>query len=419
MRNACAEDPKKVLANEPDGVTRPQWTSWSAVAAAMVATLAAVTPAFTVGALTGPITDDLEVSSASFGLVLALFFAATALGSPVASRLAESLGAAVQLAVSMVLAGVVMAAIGAVSSLVALAVLLTLGGIANSLVGPAAGLMLGSAVSDRRLSLASGLLQAALAAPPLSAGLAVRFLAEPYGWRLAFPAGGILVALSAGACVLVRGLASDRRQEDSGVRGSLAVGRGVLLLWALGAAFGTIGVTATASFLVPIATAGGFPVATAGLLALAAGAIAAVTRIGAGLLADLAPRTNLVAVTGMMLAGGAGLTVMVLSNAGVFLAGLLLVVVGLWGWNGLLVASAVRLLPGSPARSLGVLQVGFFSGAPAAPLVFGTLSETVGVGGALLGLAASAVAGAGAVAAGEFHRRRLNEEAERISYDGG
>lgn len=399
-------------------------TRWTAVVAAVVATLAAVTPAFTAGALTGPITDDLEVSSASFGLALALFFAATALGSPVSARLAEHLGAAPQFGIATVLAGAVMAGIGAVSSLAALALLLTIGGLANSLVGPAAGLVLGSVVSERRLSLASGLVQAALAAPPLSAGLVVRFLAEPYGWRLAFPVGGALVALSAGACVLARGLAPDWRREDSGVTGSpvvgpedapgtafkaSATGRGVLLLWALGASFGTVGVTATASFLVPIATTGGFPVATAGLLALAAGAIAAIVRVGAGLLADLRPRANLVAVSGMMLAGGAGLAVMALGTPQTFLAGILVVVVGLWGWNGLLVASAVRLLPGSPARSLGVLQVGFFSGATAAPLLFGTLSEAVGVGGALLALAASAAAAALAIAAGELRRRRLLE----------
>lgn len=404
-------------------------TRWGAVAAATAATFAAATPAFTAGALSGRITSELGIGAASFGFALALFFAATALGSPISARIAERLGAAVQFATATVLAGTIMARLGTVSSLIALAALLAAGGLANSLVGPAAGLVLGSVVSDRRLFLASGLVQAALAAPPLSAGLLMRFLAEPYGWRAAFSAGGVLVVLSATASVLARKQGQIRK--GSGPQGSTAYSgeivpipekmnagaKIVLLLWALGAALGTIGVTATASFFVPIASASGFPVATAGLLVLAAGALAALVRIGAGMLADLRPRSNLAAVVGMMLAGGAGLLVMVVGNSGTFLVGIVVVVAGLWGWNGLLVASAVRLLPGGPARSLGVLQVGFFSGATAAPLVFGILSGVVGIGGALVAVAASAVAGAGAVAAGEFYRRSLQKEKKEVLYD--
>jgi hypothetical protein len=129
-------------------------------------------------------------------------------------------------------------------------------------------------------------------------------------------------------------------------------------------------------------------------------------RVGTGILADRRPRANLDAVVGMMLVGAAGLLVIALGTPATFLVGALLVVAGLWGWNGLRVASAIRLLPGSPARALGGLQVGFFSGATAAPLIFGALSEAVGVGGALLAVAVCAIAGAGAVATGELYRRR-------------
>lgn len=346
-------------------------TRWGAVAAAIIATLAAVTPAFIAGALTGPITSDLGLSTASYGLALSLFFAATALGSPVSARIVERLGAAAQFAAATVLAGIIMTGLGAVSSLISLAALLAAGGFVNSLVGPAAGLVLGSAVSDRRLSLASGLVQAALAAPPLSAGLLVSFLAEPYGWRAAFTAGGVLVIFSAAASMLAQKRSQGRKKtgpQKSAADGVEAVpipekvtekvnagARIMLLLWALAAALGTVGVTATASFFVPIASASEFTVATAGLLALAAGALAALVRVGVGMIADLRPRYNLAGVVGMMLAGGAGLLVMVAGNSGAFLVGAVVVVAGLWGWNGLLVASAVRLLPGSPARSVGVL----------------------------------------------------------------
>jgi MFS family permease len=189
------------------------------------------------------------------------------------------------------------------------------------MVQPAVGLILGSAVSPRRLSLASGLIQAALAAPPLSAGLLVRFLAQPYGWRAALSVGGALVALSALASAFARD--RSRSRKDSGISEppatggenaslatpSKAAGGRVLLLWSVGGALGTVGVTATAAFFVPIATRSGFPAATAGLLALCAGALAAIVRVGAGAIADLRPRANLPAVVGMMLSGSGGLAV--------------------------------------------------------------------------------------------------------------
>jgi hypothetical protein len=291
-------------------------------------------------------------------------------------------------------------ALGAVSSLLALAALLAVGGTVNSMVQPAVGLILGSAVSPRRLSLASGLIQAALAAPPLSAGLLVRFLAQPYGWRAALSVGGALVALSALASAFARD--RSRSRKDSGISEppatggenaslatpSKAAGGRVLLLWSVGGALGTVGVTATAAFFVSIATRSGFPAATAGLLALCAGALAAIVRVGAGAIADLRPRANLPAVVGMMLSGSGGLAVIAvglsMGTPATFLVGAVVLVAGLWGWNGLLIASAVRLLPGSPVRSLGALQVGFFSGATAAPLLFGVLSENMGVRETLL-----------------------------------
>ena len=394
-------------------------TRWGAVAAAVLVTVAAVTPAFAVGALMVPVTGGLGISAATFGLCLSGFFAFTAIGSPFSARLAENIGAAPQLAAAALAAGALMVGLGFVSSVAALAALLTAGGLANSLVAPAAGLILGSEVSLKRLSLASGMVQAALATPPLTAGLLVRFLAEPHGWRIALVVGGAIIAVSSSVAVFAR------HEKEAGysprpLTGNVAAspdavtetaGSRVLLLWSAGSALGTVGVTATASFLVPIAINAEFTAATAGLLALATGALAAFVRVAAGMLADRRPQNNVVAVICMMVAGSVGLATMSFGTTITFLVGALLVVVGLWGWNGLMVASAVRLLPGRPARALGGLQVGFFLGATAAPLLFGTLSTTVGVKGALSTMAAIAIVGAGVVATGEIYRRRTTSGA--------
>lgn len=390
----------------------PQKTRWGAVAAAVLATIASVTPVFAVGALMIPITNSLGTNTATFGFCLSGFFAFTAIGSPLSARLAERIGAAPQLAAATVSAGVVMAGLGFVSSVSAFAVLLATGGLANSLVQPAAGLILGSEVSSGRLSLASGMVQAALAAPPLTAGLLVRFLAEPYGWRIALTAGGVLIVISSSVALLARReeAACSMRPStgDNGVPPSdtrPTAGHRVLFLWSTGAALGTVGVTTTASFFVPIAVGSGITAAMGGLLALGAGALAAFVRVAAGMLADQRPQSNVIMVICMMLMGSVGLATMSVGTITTFLIGAPLVVVGLWGWNGLMVASAVRLMPGRAARSLGSLQTGFFLGATAAPFGFGALSLSVSVKGALLTMAASTVVGAGLVAAGESYRR--------------
>lgn len=124
------------------------------------------------------------------------------------------------------------------------------------------------------------------------------------------------------------------------------------------------------------------------------------------MLADLRPRANVAAVVGMVLMGSLGLAVIAQGTPVTFLIGALMLVKGLWGWNGLLVTAAIRLLPGSSARALGSLQVGFFSGATVAPFLFGAVSAAASFWVALLVVAASAVVAPGVVAAGEIYRRR-------------
>jgi MFS transporter, DHA1 family, inner membrane transport protein len=58
------------------------------VAAALTAT---VMPGFTVGALAPAIEQELQVSGTTVGLMISAFYAATAVGSPVAKRVAVRL----------------------------------------------------------------------------------------------------------------------------------------------------------------------------------------------------------------------------------------------------------------------------------------------------------------------------------------
>jgi hypothetical protein len=144
------------------------------------------------------------------------------------------------------------------------------------------------------------------------------------------------------------------------------------------------------------------------LLLSAASALAIVMRVTLGALGDLRPRSNPSIVASMMLMGSLGLIIISWGTPTTFVVGILLVVAGAWTWNGLLVASAIRLLPGTAARATGTLQVGFFSGATTAPLAFSALSTTLGVGNSLMIVAAVSLIGAGVVLVGTLLLRRMD-----------
>jgi predicted MFS family arabinose efflux permease len=385
-------------------------TSWGAVGAAVIATFSAVTPGFTVGALTDLVTKDLGINTSILGVALACFFAFTAIGSPFSVKLAELLSPAIQLAISTFTAGLVMFGIGGVSQVGICVLLLIIGGWANSLVQPAVGNIL-STVPHRRLSFTSGLIQAALGAGTLPAFLLLRFVAAPYGWRASFRVGGALVLLST---IVVFALARRNRtnvvlcKPDSSKTKKYPVPAGVrpLYFWSLGATFGTVGVTGISSFFIPIATGQGYSTSVAASLALAISGLAALTRIVAGLIADRRPDANIVFVIWMMLVGVVGLLAVSFHVPSLFLVGSFVLVIGLFGWNGLLVAAAVRLLPGSSAKILGWLQIGFFAGATLAPMVFGILMSAMGIRWALVTAAACEIVGALLIILGEKFRRK-------------
>lgn len=139
--------------------------------------------------------------------------------------------------------------------------------------------------------------------------------------------------------------------------------------------------------------------------AATAAVIAPFAAVTPGFIADRRPHVNVVLVIGTIFVGTVGLVMMSFRAPSLFLVGTFIVVIGLFGWNGLLVAASIRLLPGSPAKVLGWLQVGFFTGATMAPMVFGVLIRAVGVQGALVTAAVCASAGAIVIMSGEIIRR--------------
>ncbi|MER6814318.1 hypothetical protein ABT299_34025, partial [Spirillospora sp. NPDC000708] len=89
------------------GTARPAGSTgrpWAGIGAIVLTSVAAMTPAFGVAALATPVERGLGVSATGFGLALSGFFAASALGSFAAKRVAARLHVPVVLAAAGALA---------------------------------------------------------------------------------------------------------------------------------------------------------------------------------------------------------------------------------------------------------------------------------------------------------------------------
>ncbi|MCP2338859.1 MFS transporter [Actinomadura rupiterrae] len=375
-------------------------TPWKGLAAVVLTTVAAMTPVFGVAALATPVEHGLPVSGTVFGLTLSGFFAMSAAGAPFARRIAARLPVSVVLALvnALAAAGLVIAALAPNAGVLGGA--LVVAGAGAALTQPVAGRFIAVRVPAHRLSLASGLVSAALGVSPLLPGLLAGLVAGPHGWRAALWAALVCPVLGLAVTPFSRETSAPAAASSPAPsEPSAPVGGGVgmvLGLWTVAAALATIGSNATASYFIQIGTHSGMSTGLAGIMQSVAGLLAVAVRLVAGIAADRAPRRNPAIVAGMMLAGGVGLLITAAGNPVCFVAGAALTVAGGWGWTGLLFAAVLRVLPGEGARAGGQVQLGLFTGAAVAPFAFGAVSGTLGLRATLL--IAALVAGLGAVA---------------------
>jgi MFS family permease len=383
-------------------------TDWLAVAAAVAATWAPLMPVFGIASVADHIRQALHMDTVSFGLCLSIFFATTAVCSTWSARVARAYPAPWIFALTSIAAVMLMAVISGVKSAGELMAALVLAGINNAMVQPAAGLLVRQMVQPSRLSLATGLLGAALGAAPLLPGGVAFFVLGGGGWQSAIGIDAAAVALAIPVSMLARTRRvgpSSTKPALQGVWTSKRVST-VLNLWGLAALAGTIGVSTTAMFFVSIGASSGLTQATTALLYTAAGLIAPIVRVIVGALGDRRPQYNPYVVAAMMLFGGAGLWIMSYTNPLDFAAGALLAVAGGWGWTGLLLDCALRIAGANAAAASATMQMGLFAGTALGPFSVGALAGAIGLGRSLETVALLAVAGAMIMVAGTILRCR-------------
>ncbi|WP_158624093.1 MFS transporter [Micromonospora sp. HM5-17] len=372
---------------------------WPGVVAVALTATVTVMPGFAVGALAPAIEAELGISRTTVGLMISGFYAATALGSPLAKRVAVRLPAPLSFAVAAVAASVVLLATSQADRPITMAAALLPGGLSNGLVQPVAGRLIAVRVPEHRRSLAAGVVGAALGAATFLPGLLVSLVLPAHGWRTALLAAGVITLVPVAVAPLARvppGPTPTRTGRDPATYGVT----GVLVLWALAAALSATGNNAVATYFVPLGTHAGLSATVTGNLLSLSALLAIAVRLAAGALTDRAPHRNPAVITGMMLAGGLGLALVAISTPVTFVLGAVLAFTAGWGWTGLLLATALRLVAGRAENAGHTVQTGIYTGASIAPYAFAMLSHTVGLSGAALVAAAAALGAATAMAAG-------------------
>ncbi|WP_279578618.1 MFS transporter [Streptomyces sp. Tu 3180] len=381
----------------------PHTRHWPAVTTAALTATVTVMPGFTVGALAPALESGLGLSRSAIGLALSCFYAATALGSPIARRVAARFPVHRVLAAAALSAAAVMLGASQATGMISLTVLLLLGGLSNALVQPAVGRLIAARTPAHRRSLAAGVVGAALAAATFVPGLLVALVLPAHGWRVSLLTAGLVALLVTALAPLARAPLEPAGPTRTG--GHPRTGR-TLLLWSSAAALAATGNNAVATYFVHLGTDSGLSPTTAGHLLTASSVLAIAVRVAAGALTDRAPGRNPTVIAAMMCTGGFGLALIAAGTPVAFTVGALLAFSAGWGWTGLLLATALHLVTDQAEYAGHTVQVGIYTGATIAPFAFGAISGALGFTPTALVAATAAFAGAGAITAGAVHLRR-------------
>lgn len=359
------------------------------IATASGALIVGTLPMFLLGALSGRIGADLEVGGAVIGGLVALFFAAGAASSIPAGHLTDRIGATAALRTAAVIAA--LCSIGVATFGVEVRVLFVLflvGGTAIAMADTGGARAIASSIPSGRQGVAFGGKEASIPAASMLAGFAVPVLGAQLGWRPAFAVAGALAVVF--LLAVPRGLGpTTRTSRRSPTRtqvtsrqpstSAAAPGTGiVLLLLAFAAGLGGAAATATPTFLVPAAVAGGLAESPAGFLLAGASIVGICVRLTAGVLADRMTGVEIRFTALLMAVGTAGLIALSFGGTAMTLLGAVLAIGGGWGWTGLIFLAAVRTQPSRPAGAAGTVLAGLATGGATGPIAFGWLADGPG-----------------------------------------
>ncbi|MFD1507109.1 MFS transporter [Georgenia yuyongxinii] len=337
-------------------------------------------PVFLVGALSVFVRPDLGLTTAGLGILVSLYWAASAVAAmPVGARL-RRVDSRRALALAAGLAALALALMAVAPTAWVFGLGMVLSGAAGAVGQLAAAQFLADAIEPDRQGLAFGVKQAATPAAMLLAGAAVPVAAVIVGWRYTY----LAVALGAAAVSVSVSVVARRRRAGKSDRSSSQVRargfrRAPLVALSIAAACGAAVATGMAAFLVELVVARTADTMLAGGLVVVGALASIVLRIAGGGFLDRRPGAAMPLTAGLMVVGGLALFGLSVASTPAVLVVLVVLAYGAgWGWPGLLIVTVVRRHPGAPAKSSSYLQAGSWVGGVVGPMTMGVLIGQLG-----------------------------------------
>lgn len=374
----------------PRGVGGPRSPARPAVVAAL-GSASGLVPAFLVAALAVQLQADLRFSSTQLGFTTGAFFVAAGLSAVVGGQIADRVGWRSATLVATTCSAMGLVGVAALArSWGTLLAALALAAAGNAVAQPASNLVLAREVDDGRLGLAFGIKQASVPLATLVAGGSVPTIAARFGWRAAFVVALVLPVLAGGLALGHTGTPPALPAAPAGSGRPRGAGP-----WIFGAALAAAQVGALNTFTVVTAVESGMSQGAAGTLLAGVSLVGLASRVLLGWSLDLRPTQPVRLVARLLAVGALGCATMSIGTPVAIVAGLLLAVVGGWGWGGIFLFAVVQRYPAAPASATGAIQAGISLGLGSGPLAFGAVFDASGPRTAWLATAAlTAVAAA-------------------------
>ncbi|PPF80879.1 MFS transporter [Pseudoclavibacter sp. RFBJ3] len=422
VREPSSAAPSTPAADAPTHVWRTRRPGRTATIAGIGTTVVTALPVFLVGGLSMQLRASTGLTESMLGIVVAAYWGASALLSPLAGSLSTRLGFRWGMVMASSIGGLALIGIAAYTPTWQwLLVWLIVAGAGNSLGHPPSNALIGVGVSTRRRALAFGFKQGAVPLATFSAGLAVPALGLTVGWQWTFAIAGALAAVAVAFLAwrvprTPRTPRATRRTRERLPRDL----RVFLILASAASGLGAAQSSVIGAFTVTTAIGVGYTAAVAGLL-LSLGSLAnIIARPLAGWLADRGIGGTLTTVSLMMLSGAIGLGGMALALPWSFAIGVVLAFGLGWGWSGLLHYAVSNAVPRFAAQATGLVQSGAYIGSAAGPFAMGFVFEYFGpTTGWLAAAGIALIAATTAAIAAQFHptRRRARAEARAGSLE--
>ncbi len=361
---------------------------------AAAATIAMMLPLLLVGTLAAQLTEEFMFGAAALGVAVGSAQGLRAVASAVLGRVVDRLGATLALRLAMLASAMSAAGIALVAnSWWTLIPWLLLTALAHAIGQPATNRLLVNRTRADRLGTAFGIKQSAPPVAMIFAGLSVPVLAVTVGWRWAYGFAALFALIVSWYVRHPPGADDQARRAKRLAMSRMPLNdRTTIMLIAMGFGLSFAAGEVVKTFYVDATAAAGGTPSFAGVMLACASIAAIVTRLSAGISCDHTAVDPLRICAGLILMGSVGHVLLALGQPAMMAVGVVVVLIGTWGFQSVFWVAIMRAYATSPGRVTGAMAPGVFLGGAAGPILFGLAVEHFSYPIAWCGAAGLAVA---------------------------